>query len=249
MVPEPGSGLRQAYDEWHGRLEVDAESDTPWHRLVKQHLDAQRDLDGKLVLEIGSGRGGLAHWLATHETRPSLIVAADFAATAVRVGRDFVARTRGNQTAWAVSDIQWLPHAEGTFDTVVSCETIEHVADPRRALGELRRVLKPGGRLFLTTPNYLGPIGLYRIYLRATGRRYTEEGQPLNHPLLLPRTVGWVRRAGLRVERIDAVGHYLPIPGRPPVEHPRFNEPRRLMRWFGLHSLVVAVKPRETRDV
>jgi SAM-dependent methyltransferase len=135
-----------------------------------------------------------------------------------------------------------MKHADASFDTVVSCETVEHVPDPRRALGELARVLKPGGRLLLTTPNYLGMMGLYRGYMRLTGRRYTEEGQPINNFLLLPRTLAWVKRTGLRVCVVDGVGHYLPFPRRPPIELPVFNNPRRLQRWFGLHSLIVAEK-------
>ena len=41
----------------------------------------------------------------------------------------------------------------------------------------------------------------------------------------------------------DGVGHYLPMPGRPPVEVPALNGARPLTRWFALHSLIVAQKP------
>jgi 2-polyprenyl-3-methyl-5-hydroxy-6-metoxy-1,4-benzoquinol methylase len=231
-----------AYEAWHERYEVDEATDTPWHRLVKQHLEEQRDLEGKRVLEIGCGRGGFACWLARRTRRPAEVVAADFAETAVRKGEEFAERSGVIGVRWEVGDIQSIVHADASFDTVVSCETIEHVPDPRRAVCELARVLKPGGRLFLTTPNYLGALGLYRGYMRLTGRRYTEEGQPINNFVMLPRTLAWVRRAGLRVRIVDAVGHYLPFPGRPPIELPVFNNPRWLQRWFGLHSLVVAEK-------
>ncbi|MBI2403594.1 MAG: class I SAM-dependent methyltransferase [Gemmatimonadetes bacterium] len=238
----PAESARSAYDAWHTRYGVDAESDAPWHRLVKQHLDRSRHIHGKRVLEIGSGRGGFACWLAGQAEKPATLVAADFARTAVHKGKNFAHQRGVFGIRWAIGDIQMLAHPANRFDTIISCETIEHVPDPRRALRELARVLKPGGRLYLTTPNYLGTMGLYRMYLRLTGRRYTEEGQPINHPVILPRTVTWVRRAGLMVLAIDAVGHYLPFPGRPPIEIPALNRPRRLMRWFGLHSLVVATK-------
>src|SRR5258708_346828 len=46
-----------------------------------------------------------------------------------------------------------LPFADGTFDFVVSIEGIEHTENPFRFLRECTRVLKSGGKLFLTTPN------------------------------------------------------------------------------------------------
>jgi 2-polyprenyl-3-methyl-5-hydroxy-6-metoxy-1,4-benzoquinol methylase len=235
---------RAAYEAWHGRLDVDAATATPWHGLVKEHLDPARDLAGKRVLEIGCGRGGFACWLAARERHaPAEVVAADFSETAVAKGEAFAARRGLKGIRWEVADVQDIRHADASFDTVVSCETVEHVPDPRRALRELARVLRPGGRLLLTTPNYLGMMGLYRGYMRLTGRCYTEEGQPINNFLLLPRVRAWVAGAGLRVRVVDAVGHYLPFPRRPPIELPLFNEPRALTRWFGLHSLVVAEKP------
>jgi 2-polyprenyl-3-methyl-5-hydroxy-6-metoxy-1,4-benzoquinol methylase len=47
-----------------------------------------------------------------------------------------------------------LGFADGRFDVVWASEVIEHVADTARLLSELRRVLAPGGRLLLTTPNH-----------------------------------------------------------------------------------------------
>jgi Methylase involved in ubiquinone/menaquinone biosynthesis len=47
-----------------------------------------------------------------------------------------------------------LPYPDNHFDVVLFCEVLEHLTnDPFRALGEIRRVIKPGGRLILTTPN------------------------------------------------------------------------------------------------
>jgi len=48
-----------------------------------------------------------------------------------------------------------LPFDDGAFDIVLCVEGIEHVVDRHRTLRELRRVLRPGGRLVITTPNLL----------------------------------------------------------------------------------------------
>ncbi|MBI4503064.1 MAG: methyltransferase domain-containing protein [Gemmatimonadetes bacterium] len=233
---------RDDYDAWHDQFPVDAGADTPWHDLVRERLVLERDIAGKRVLEIGCGRGGFACWLAGLPRPPLRLAGADFSPAAVQRARAF-ARERGVRgVQWEVEDIQRIGHPDGTFDTVISCETIEHVPDPPRAVREMARVLKSGGRLLLTTPNYLGSMGLYRIYARLRGRRYTEEGQPINQVTMLPRTIAWVKRAGLEVSAIDGVGHYLPIPGRAPIRLRSWDGARSFTRWLALHSLVEATK-------
>ncbi len=53
-----------------------------------------------------------------------------------------------------VATIDALPFETATFDTVLSTQVIEHVAEPRHMLAEISRVLKPGGHLILTAPQY-----------------------------------------------------------------------------------------------
>lgn len=49
-------------------------------------------------------------------------------------------------------DLLALPFPAGVFDGVVLTEVLEHCIDPRAAIGEVRRVLKPGGLLLVTSP-------------------------------------------------------------------------------------------------
>ncbi|MEN9390237.1 MAG: hypothetical protein RLZZ283_337 [Candidatus Parcubacteria bacterium] len=56
-----------------------------------------------------------------------------------------------------VGDIHALPFPDGTFDRVLCVEVLEHVKDPRQAFKEMKRVLKPGGKIVLST-RFLFPI-------------------------------------------------------------------------------------------
>jgi 2-polyprenyl-3-methyl-5-hydroxy-6-metoxy-1,4-benzoquinol methylase len=228
------------YDRWHEALEVDEDAAAPWHQLVQRLLDPARDLQGRRVLEIGCGRGGFSVWLARHGARE--VVAADVSAVALRKAAEHAAAWKVRNVTFLEADIQAIPEASSTFDAVFCCETVEHVPDPPRALRELARVLRRGGRLFLTTPNYLNAMGLYRGYLRTRGRRFTEAGQPINQFTTVPRTWLWLRWAGLKVERFDGAGHYLPYPGRPPLKLDALEQVPA-SRFAALHTVFVARKP------
>ena len=99
------------------------------------------------VLEAGCGAGfGAA---AAIGAGASTVVALDYDADAVEhTHRTYgVPAVRGNLVA--------LPFAAGSLDVVLSLQTLEHLWDQRTFLTECARVLRPGGRLALTTPNRL----------------------------------------------------------------------------------------------
>lgn len=55
-------------------------------------------------------------------------------------------------------DIYNLPYQDGTFDKIILSEVLEHLPDDIKALKEVKRVLKVGGILFITVPNYNYPF-------------------------------------------------------------------------------------------
>ena len=62
-------------------------------------------------------------------------------------------RGNGNIDAAARADLAALPFRDATFDIAISSHVAEHLTQPERVFGELARVLKPGGRLLILTPN------------------------------------------------------------------------------------------------
>ena len=100
----------------------------------------------KVILDVGCGDGSALATAARHN--PGHHVAGiDWSADALRQ-----ARTNGLTTIRGTIETR-LPIADGTADVVIMSELIEHLVDPDRALEEVRRVLKPGGHLLLSTPN------------------------------------------------------------------------------------------------
>ena len=94
------------------------------------------------VLEVGGGQGELAERVV-RELGASL----SFVDQSERMVE--LARARGLDAQ--LGDVQDLPFPDGTFDTAVAAWMLYHVPDVDRALGELARVLEPGGALFAAT--------------------------------------------------------------------------------------------------
>jgi 2-polyprenyl-3-methyl-5-hydroxy-6-metoxy-1,4-benzoquinol methylase len=102
---------------------------------------------GEHVLDLGSGEGTFTEWLARIGAAP---LGAEVAEAAVRR-----ARTAHPELEFRLVPIDGsLPLQDNSFDVVWATEVIEHVADTGRWLSEVRRVLKPGGRVLLTTPSH-----------------------------------------------------------------------------------------------
>ena len=60
---------------------------------------------------------------------------------------------RAGNLSFIVGDARELPYQNGFFDAFVGIETLEHFSSPDKYLSEIHRVLKPGGLLFLSTPD------------------------------------------------------------------------------------------------
>jgi SAM-dependent methyltransferase len=97
------------------------------------------------MVDVGAGLGQFS---ALGERHAAAVVPVDIAPR-------LVGRLRARFPAAMVASATDLPFATGSVDFVVSSECIEHTGDPRRAVREMIRVLRPGGVLFLTTPNLL----------------------------------------------------------------------------------------------
>jgi ubiquinone/menaquinone biosynthesis C-methylase UbiE len=100
------------------------------------------DVDPRRVLEVGCGPGEAAERIGRE-------LGADVVAVDTSERMVELARARGVDAC--VGDVQELPFADGSFDCALAAWVLFHVAELDRALAELARVLRPGGRLVAVT--------------------------------------------------------------------------------------------------
>jgi ubiquinone/menaquinone biosynthesis C-methylase UbiE len=126
-----------------------------WHRWVFDHL---RLGPRARVLELGCGPGTL--WLENIARIPAEweITLSDFSEGMLEDARR--ALEGKGAFRFEVIDAQELPYKAGSFDGVIANHMLYHVPDRPRALAEVRRVLRPGGRFFCATngPRHLATL-------------------------------------------------------------------------------------------
>jgi ubiquinone/menaquinone biosynthesis C-methylase UbiE len=106
-------------------------------------LDPTRRYD---VLEVGTGSGGIAHYFASQAQARCDVTSVDVADT--RLAKDGY--------AFRLVDSTTLPFDDASFDVVLTNHVIEHVGKHEAQaahLAEIRRVLRPGGVVYLAVPN------------------------------------------------------------------------------------------------
>jgi SAM-dependent methyltransferase len=98
------------------------------------------------VLEVGCGWGALSQMIG--DATGARVTATDLSPRMVELAREA-------GIAAELADVQALPFADATFDVAVAAWMLYHAPDRERAVAELARVLKPGGRLVASTNSQL----------------------------------------------------------------------------------------------
>lgn len=158
------------------------------------------------VLEVAIGTGrNLAHY------------AADVSLTGIELSPAMLAIARqraaalGRHVELSEGDAEHLPFGDAAFDTVVCALSLCTIPDPAAAVGEMRRVLSPGGRLLLLDhiastwpPVYAAQWLTERLTIRAAGEHFTRRQLPLVKAAGFQIVEAERLKAG-SVERIHAV--------------------------------------------
>jgi SAM-dependent methyltransferase len=145
-------------------------------------------------LDLGCGHRVLPEWRGDAEreivARCRTVTGIDYDMPSLVKHRSMKRLLRG--------DIASLPFKNGSFDLVTANMVVEHLTDPERQFREIGRVLRPGGRLLLHTPNALGyltvmsrlvPERVKRILIKALDSRSPEDVFPTHYRANTPRAL------------------------------------------------------------
>ena len=171
--------------------------------LIQAVADLLADIpdEGKTLLDISCKEGDV---LASLQHRRFRLRGTNFEET----GPD----KNGIPIDYGVDLRKRLPYDDGSFDVVILIEVIEHLSDHQAAMGELARIVKPGGSLILTTPNIMRLNSRVHFMLSGyhkTKRRFIPFDTPFdqahrfhNYPIDLPILYYLSKQNGLELERM-----------------------------------------------
>ncbi|WP_036567586.1 bifunctional 2-polyprenyl-6-hydroxyphenol methylase/3-demethylubiquinol 3-O-methyltransferase UbiG [Nocardia sp. BMG51109] len=136
-------------DSWwdsDSRMRGLASFQTPRFRYFDRFLG---EWAGKQVLDVGCGGGFTTEFLCE---RGADVAGIDPSPRLIAAARRHAEQT-GKRIAYTVGRAEELPYDAGRFDVVTCVDVLEHVRDPARTVGEIARVLKPGGLFLYDTIN------------------------------------------------------------------------------------------------
>lgn len=136
------------------------------------HPLAPADWNGKRILDAGCGMGRNTYWPMKYGAASA--VAFDFDTRSVARAKETLKEFKNAEVVYkSIYDIGW----SGEFDIAFSIGVIHHLADPKRALGNMVAALKPGGRLLVWVYSHEGNEWIVR-YVNPVRKGVTSKMSP-----------------------------------------------------------------------
>jgi SAM-dependent methyltransferase len=132
------------------------------HHLARYRFAQEQIAAGQHGLDAGCGTGYGTHLLSQ---KSAFTLGIDYAPQALEYAR---AHFAGERLAFATMNCHRLALADASFDWIISLEVFEHLEEADAFLSECRRVLRPGGRMILSTPNRAS----WDLHMRSIEKNY-----------------------------------------------------------------------------
>ena len=134
--------MNYGYDSPNMELRLDKEDEAERFSIQLYHyVTSHTVIKNKNVLEIGSGRGGGAAYIAKY-LQPEFVTGIDISEDAISLCHDLYSLTNLN---FVIGDSENIPLSDNTYDIVINVESSHCYGDMEKFLSEVYRVLKPDG--------------------------------------------------------------------------------------------------------
>ena len=179
-------------------------------RFVREGLTGYyADQKAALALNLGTGEGDYDHMIAPFCER---LISCDINEADIAFAKDL--NKELTNTSYQIEDALALSFPDNHFDLITSVDVLEHVGRPSQMIKEIGRVLKPGGRAFLTFPQLYFPVTydpVNRILSYVTNSKLTQGAYAFGHEYLITREafIKWAEQEGLTVVREKNLSGYL----------------------------------------
>ena len=170
-----------------------------------QYVADRVPLSGAKVLDVGCGAGLLSEALAVEGAR---VTAIDLAPELIDVAKLHQLEA-GLQIDYRLQSVESLAgEMPGAFDAVTCMEMLEHVPDPGSIIDACARLLKPGGRLFLSTLNRTPAAFALAIVGAEYVARLLPKGTHHYKEFIRPSELAaWLRDAGLQLQDVSGLAY------------------------------------------
>ena len=179
---------------------------------LSKFIKTQKNLK---LLDIGSHRGGysiafarLGYKVTGLELNPGRIETAKKASLSHNLDIKFI-----------LADARNTPFKDNEFDVILLSNVIEHIKDTKKLLKELKRILKPGGLLYIQFPPYLGFFGGH-IYFKSISlpkparnfliRAFNLESELEEiEPILIDKLINLSRQLGFKIKLLNSTPRFM----------------------------------------
>ncbi len=195
-----------------------------YDRVFRDALTELAPIASRDILEVGSGRGGGAAFLARHYA-PKSYVGLDFSSNNVAVCNE---HHRLPNLSFRVGDAEAMPFPDASFDGVVNVESSHCYGTIGRFFSEVRRVLREDGRFFYTDFRHSRDMPALESALREAGLAQVSKAI-INEEVVRALEQDHARRQGLIAEKVPrflrgAVGAFAGLEGSAVYESFRSGE-------------------------
>ena len=167
------------------------------------YVAARTALPGAQVLDVGCGAGLLSEAMAGEGAQ---VVALDLAPELIKIARLHRLET-GVSVDYRLQSVESLAvEMPGRFDAITCMELLEHVPDPASIIDACATLLKPGGKLFVSTVNRTPAAFALAIVGAEYIARLLPKGTHQYRDFIKPSELGaWLRAAGLQLEDVSGL--------------------------------------------